>query len=73
MPKTFVKDFHDAEEVKKMVDFSLGTTDMKLSKLGIGGASLGHCYGFVNYIYNIIYTVFLKYQRIKGYQAYSLS
>ena len=40
LPPTFVKDFHYEEDVKRMEYNVLGSTNMKVSRLSIGGATL---------------------------------
>lgn len=42
---TFVKGFHDADQVKKMTYHQLGNTGMAVSKLSLGGGPLGGVYG----------------------------
>lgn len=41
MPPTFVKGFHDPEEIKKLKYTKLGETDMKVSNLSLGTAAFG--------------------------------
>ena len=45
LPKTYVDGFHDREAVLKMKYGSFGQTDMQVSKLAIGGATLSSLFG----------------------------
>lgn len=45
LPPTFVKGFHDEHLVGKMKYNRLGNTDLIVSELSIGGATLSHFYG----------------------------
>ena len=47
LPSTFVKGFHDETAVAKMEYRSFGKTDMKVSKLAIGGATLSNLFGYM--------------------------
>lgn len=61
LPPTFVKGFHDEESVRKMRYNRLGQTDLIVSGLSIGGATLTHFFGFGQLmkakraIFNLIY------------------
>lgn len=47
LPPTYVEGFHDEESVKKMEYAELGKTELLISKISIGGATLTNLYGFV--------------------------
>jgi len=47
-PATYVEGFHNAEAVKKMEYRKFGETDMKVSRLAIGGATLSSLFGEIN-------------------------
>jgi hypothetical protein len=46
LPATFVKGFHNEENVRKMEYRQLGRTNLMISKLSIGGGALAEYYGF---------------------------
>ncbi|XP_055378194.1 uncharacterized protein LOC129609930 [Condylostylus longicornis] len=48
LPPTFVKGFHDEQAVQKMEYRDFGKTDMKVSRLAIGGATLSSLFGEIN-------------------------
>lgn len=45
LPKTYVDGFHDLPSVQKMNYRPFGKTDMQVSKLAIGGATLSQLFG----------------------------
>ncbi|BES94570.1 Aldo/keto reductase family [Nesidiocoris tenuis] len=45
LPSTYIEGFHSKTEVEKMTYSQLGATDIKISKLGIGGGAYSGFYG----------------------------
>lgn len=46
LPPTFVKDFHNEENVRRMVYQPFGNTGLLVSKLSLGGGVFSHLYGY---------------------------
>lgn len=47
LPATYVKGFHDEEQVKRMEYRTLGKTGLQVSKISFGGGALCANYGYV--------------------------
>lgn len=45
LPSTFVKGFHDEEQVRRMEYSTLGKTGLEISKVAFGGGALCSNYG----------------------------
>lgn len=45
LPKTYVKNFHNLEDVKKMKYEKFGATDLYVSKLSLGTGGFSYFYG----------------------------
>ncbi|CAH1977453.1 unnamed protein product [Acanthoscelides obtectus] len=48
LPETYVKGFHDENEVRKMKYSTLGSTELKVSQLSLGTAAFSYFYGDVD-------------------------
>lgn len=46
LPATYVKGFHDEEQVKRMEYHTLGKTGLQVSKISFGGGALCANYGY---------------------------
>ncbi len=47
MPPTYIEGFHDKESVEKMEYLELGKTELLISKISMGTATLSYFYGYV--------------------------